>query len=637
MPTAFSTLDSIATATEVLGVKPSGAGAGQWARVQVGAIPATLKLTGDISPAQITANQNNYNPTDLSTSAILRLSTDASRTLTGLAGGSDGRVVVIHNVGSFDLVLAHESGSSTAANRFVLPGAASLTLAANTAAVLQYDATSSRWRVAGMSASGAATVADDSVTNAKLADMAQATFKMRAAGAGTGDPIDGTAAQAKTALAIAQADVTGLTTADSPQFAALNIGAATDTTLTRTGAGDIAIEGNAVYRAGGTDVPVADGGTGASTASAAATNLGLGTGDTVQFNALNLGHASDTTLTRVSAGDIQIEANIVYRAGGTDVPITDGGTGASDASTARSNLGLSIGGDVQAFNAILADLAGLTQAANKLPYFDSGTTAATADLTAYGRSLVATADEAALKALINAEAGVDFQAFDADLSAIAALAPSNDDIVQRKAGAWTNRTIAQLLTDLAAPGTTFQPLDSDLTAIAALATQTFGRSLLTAAAFGAARTILGIEVVRKGSNETVNNSAALQNDDALLFSIAASETWIGVVIPFFTNASGTSDFKAALTWPSGASGVYGGFGRSTTGVTIEQGGLTTTSGTAIPMGGPAAAAGTFGLIPFSVTCGATPGNVTLQWAQNTATAEDTIVLAGSFILAIRTA
>lgn len=48
---------------------------------------------------------------------------------------------------------------------------------------------------------------------------------------------------------------------------------ATDTTLTRSGAGDLAVEGNAIYRAGGTDVPVADGGTGASTAAAAFANL----------------------------------------------------------------------------------------------------------------------------------------------------------------------------------------------------------------------------------------------------------------------------------------------------------------------------------------------------------------------------
>jgi hypothetical protein len=121
---------------------------------------------------------------------------------------------------------------------------------------------------------------------------------------------------------------------------AINLGHASDTTIARSGAGDITIEGNAVYRAGGTDVPVTDGGTGASTAAGAATNLGLGTGDSPQFTAINLGHASDTTISRTGAGDIAIEGNAVYRAGGTDVPVADGGTGASDAATARSNLGI---------------------------------------------------------------------------------------------------------------------------------------------------------------------------------------------------------------------------------------------------------------------------------------------------------
>lgn len=49
--------------------------------------------------------------------------------------------------------------------------------------------------------------------------------------------------------------------------------------------------------------------------------------------------------------------------------------------------------------------------------------------------------------------GTDVQAFDSDLSAIAALSPANDDVVQRKAGAWTNRTMAQLKTDLSLSGT----------------------------------------------------------------------------------------------------------------------------------------------------------------------------------------
>jgi hypothetical protein len=41
------------------------------------------------------------------------------------------------------------------------------------------------------------------------------------------------------------------------------------------------------------------------------------------------------------------------------------------------------------------------------------------------------------------------QPLDTDLTAIAALTPSNDDFIQRKAGAWTNRTIAQVKSDLA--------------------------------------------------------------------------------------------------------------------------------------------------------------------------------------------
>ena len=41
------------------------------------------------------------------------------------------------------------------------------------------------------------------------------------------------------------------------------------------------------------------------------------------------------------------------------------------------------------------------------------------------------------------------QPLDADLTDIAALLPANDDVLQRKSGTWTNRTIAQLKLDLA--------------------------------------------------------------------------------------------------------------------------------------------------------------------------------------------
>lgn len=44
--------------------------------------------------------------------------------------------------------------------------------------------------------------------------------------------------------------------------------------------------------------------------------------------------------------------------------------------------------------------------------------------------------------------GTDVEAHDADLTTIAGLSPTNDDIIQRKSGAWTNRTPAQYKSDL---------------------------------------------------------------------------------------------------------------------------------------------------------------------------------------------
>ncbi|KKN48931.1 hypothetical protein LCGC14_0647900 [marine sediment metagenome] len=68
------------------------------------------------------------------------------------------------------------------------------------------------------------------------------------------------------------------------------------------------------------------------------TSLGLGTGDSPQVTGIELGHVSDTTIARASAGDVNIEGNIVYRAGGTDVPIADGGTGQGTAQAAIDAL-----------------------------------------------------------------------------------------------------------------------------------------------------------------------------------------------------------------------------------------------------------------------------------------------------------
>lgn len=104
-----------------------------------------LNISGDISPAQITADQNDYNPTSLSTSTVLRLDLDAARAITGIAGGADGRVLILYNISAFTLTLTDASASSSAANRFDF--GASVALATKQAAAIQYDSTSSRWRL----------------------------------------------------------------------------------------------------------------------------------------------------------------------------------------------------------------------------------------------------------------------------------------------------------------------------------------------------------------------------------------------------------------------------------------------------------------------------------------------------------
>ena len=79
----------------------------------------------------------------------------------------------------------------------------------------------------------------------------------------------------------------------------------------------------------------------------------------------------------------------------TDLAVADGGTGASTASDARTNLGVAIGSDVQAYDAGLLSIAGLTTAANKMIYTTASDTYAVTDLTAAGRALIDDADASA--------------------------------------------------------------------------------------------------------------------------------------------------------------------------------------------------------------------------------------------------
>lgn len=81
-------------------------------------------------------------------------------------------------------------------------------------------------------------------------------------------------------------------------------------------------------------------------------------------------------------------------------PIVAGGTGATTKSGAQQALDLEPGVDIQAYNAKLAALAALTLAADKLIYATGTDTLATSDLTAFARTLLAANDLSAIWALL---------------------------------------------------------------------------------------------------------------------------------------------------------------------------------------------------------------------------------------------
>jgi hypothetical protein len=125
---------------------------------------------------------------------------------------------------------------------------------------------------------------------------------------------------------------------------------------------------------------------GSTPAAATFTNLTVSTGSTINFSGATVSNGGTFTTVTISGGTIT---------GITDLAIADGGTGASTASAARTNLGVAIGTNVQAYDAGLQSISGLTTTADQMIYTTSSDTYATASLTSAGRALLDDADASA--------------------------------------------------------------------------------------------------------------------------------------------------------------------------------------------------------------------------------------------------
>ena len=126
----------------------------------------------------------------------------------------------------------------------------------------------------------------------------------------------------------------------------------------------------------------------------------------------------------------------------------------------------------------------------------------------------------------------------------------------------------------------------------------------------------------KTADETVNNSNVLQNDNDLVLSLEANKIYtfeLHLVVAMKAN----SDFKHAFTQPAGVTSYMTRYSDSSTTVAATA----TTTWSSLISSSNNIYIKFLGII---ITTGTT-GDFQLQWAQNTAVAEDTKVLKGSYL------
>ena len=208
-------------------------------------------------------------------------------------------------------------------------------------------------------------------------------------------------------------------------------------------------------------------------------NRSTGTDPTITFNSGSIGFQAITLGTALAASS-----------GGTGLTALSANTvtflGAADYAAMRTQLGLVIGTNVQAYDADLTTYAGITPSANV-------------------QSLLGAADYSAARTLLSLVPGTNVQAYDADLTTYAGITPSaNIQTLLGSADYAAARTNLGLVI-----GTNVQAYDADLTTWAGITPSANIQTFLGSADYAAARENLGV-----GATDSVTFDELQVTDEA---------------------------------------------------------------------------------------------------------------------------
>lgn len=255
---------------------------------------------------------------------------------------------------------------------------------------------------------------------------------------------------------------------------------------------------------------------------------------------------------RTNAGATAMEWATIS-AGGGDLLASNNLSDLTNFATARTNLGLAIGTNVQAFSSNLTSFATVTPSAN-------------------GLSLVSAANYAAMVTLLGLTIGTNTQAYNANLTTYAGIAPSAN--VQTLLGAANYAAFKTSLSLNLVENTALSTWagTTNITTLGTIATGTWNATAITAVKGGTGQTSYAVGDILYASTTTALSKLAVGTDGQVLTLAGGVPTWANA-------GSGSGDMLLA-----GSQTITGYFDNSYTSVVsrpaLHYTGSTYTGGTA---------------------------------------------------------